>query len=186
MHPFARHGPASLSLRTQLYVWLLAPMTVLMAASSWLAYRNAVEVAHTVSERTLLGSARMIGENIGSEDGHLRAELPPAALENLQTGYGDRVYYRVDAVKEGLLSGFSAFPAHDSTRLSPEQWLSFETRFRGEPVRGVAFDQPIYPFEPDSVVVVQVATTLDAQRSLVLRLSVRSVWPQGLLLAAAA
>jgi len=180
--PFTRN---SLSLRTQLYLWLLAPMALLMIASGWIARGNAVQLAHAVSDRMLLGSARMIGESIASEAEHMGAELPPAALENLQAGYGDRVYYRVDGPKEGVLLGFSTFPAYPRA-LAPERWESFDTSFRDEPVRAVAFAQPVYPFEPDSVVVVQVATTLQAHDALVTRLWLRSLWPQALLLVAVA
>ena len=183
--PWPRGGPQTLSLKAQLYIWLLVPMLALMAASSWLAYASALEMAHTVFDRMLLGSARMIGESIGIEDGQLRAELPPAALENLQAGEGDRVYYRVDAPGEGLLAGASAFPRYGGA-LAAEEWRSFDTRFHGEPLRVLAFAQPVYPFSPSSTVVIQVATTQQGQDALAWRVWLRSVWPQALLLVAVA
>jgi two-component system sensor histidine kinase TctE len=175
----------TLSLKAQLYIWLLVPMLALMAASSWLAYASALEMAHTVFDRMLLGSARMIGESIGIEEDQLRAELPPAALENLQTGESDLVYYRVDAPGEGLLVGASAFPRYEHA-LVAEEWRSFDTRFHGEPLRALAFAQPVYPFSPSSTAVIQVATTQRAQNALARRIWLRSVWPQALLLLAVA
>ncbi|TMH03404.1 MAG: sensor histidine kinase [Betaproteobacteria bacterium] len=183
--PWLRGGPKTLSLKAQLYIWLLVPMLALIAASSWLAYASALEMAHTVFDRMLLGSARMIGESIGSEDGQLRAELPPAALENLQTGQSDRVYYRVDAPGEGLLAGASAFPRYEGA-LATEEWRSFDTHFHGEPLRVLAFAQPVYPFSPSSTVIIQVATTQQGQSALAWHIWLRSVWPQAMLLLAVA
>lgn len=173
-----------LSLKAQLYVWLLVPMLALMVASSWMAYGSALAMAHSVFDRMLLGSSRMIGESFSSDEG-LRAELPPAALENLQTGANDLVYYRVDAPQEGLLAGASGFPRYNGS-LAPEEWRSFDAQFHGEAVRAVAFAQPVYPFSTGSTVIIQVATTMRGQSALLWRIWLRSVWPQALLLVAVA
>jgi two-component system sensor histidine kinase TctE len=142
-------------------------------------------MARAAVERTLLGSARMIGEAIAAEEDPLHAELPPAALENLETGAGDRVYYRADHPARGLLLGFADFPRYRGT-LAADRWQGFETTLQGEPVHVVAFAQPVFPFDPGSAMVVQVATTQRAERALVWQLWMRSLWPPALLLGAVA
>ncbi len=173
------------SLRTQLYVWLLVPMLLLVGVSSWLAHGSATEMAQAVSDRVLLGSARMIGEAITSEEGRLHAELPPSALENLHTGERDHAYYRVDAGPDNLLLGVADFPRH-AQPLQPEQSRGYDTTYRGERVRALAYAQPVYPFGPGSVAIVQVAVTQRGLDALARRIWLRSVWPQAALLAAVA
>ncbi|RQP21879.1 sensor histidine kinase [Piscinibacter terrae] len=182
MKAWRPRGP--MRLRTQLYLWLLGPMLLLTLAGAWLSHASARDMARAAAERTLLGSARMIGEAIAAEE-DLRAELPPAALENLETAVGDRVYYRADHPQRGLLLGFADFPRYNAA-LPAEQWHGFETSLQGEPVHVVAFAQPVYPFERGSAVIVQVATTQRAERALVSQLWLRSLWPPGLLLVAVA
>jgi two-component system sensor histidine kinase TctE len=183
MKPWQPRRP--MRLRTQLYLLLLGPMLLLTLASAWLAHDSARDMARAAVERTLLGSARMIGEAIAAEEDPLHAELPPAALENLETGAGDRVYYRADHPARGLLLGFADFPRYRGT-LAADRWQGFETTLQGEPVHVVAFAQPVFPFDPGSAMVVQVATTQRAERALVWQLWMRSLWPPALLLGAVA
>jgi two-component system sensor histidine kinase TctE len=183
MKPWQPRRP--MRLRTQLYLLLLGPMLLLTLASAWLAHDSARDMARAAVERTLLGSARMIGEAIAAEEDPLHAELPPAALENLETGAGDRVYYRADHPARGLLLGFADFPRYRGT-LAADRWQGFEATLQGEPVHVVAFAQPVFPFDPGSAMVVQVATTQRAERALVWQLWMRSLWPPALLLGAVA
>jgi two-component system sensor histidine kinase TctE len=183
MKPWQPRRP--MRLRTQLYLLLLGPMLLLTLASAWLAHDSARDMARAAVERTLLGSARMIGEAIAAEEDPLHAELPPAALENLETGAGDRVYYRADHPARGLLLGFADFPRYRGT-LAADHWQGFEATLQGEPVHVVAFAQPVFPFDPGSAMVVQVATTQRAERALVWQLWMRSLWPPALLLGAVA
>ena len=50
-------------------------------SSAWFTYNNASDTATVVQDRLLLGSARMIAEQVRSDDGVLQAIIPPAALE---------------------------------------------------------------------------------------------------------
>src|SRR5712692_3642686 len=98
------------SLRTQLLVWLLVPLTLFVIFNTWVTYRNATEMATAVQDRMLLGSARIIAEQIRYEDGALITAVPPAALELFHTVSHDRVYYRIAGPKGLLLSGYAELP----------------------------------------------------------------------------
>jgi len=59
------------------------------------AYREAVRTATRVQDRLLLGSARIIAQQIQFDDGLLEVAIPPAALELFQSADQDLVYYRI-------------------------------------------------------------------------------------------
>ena len=95
------------SLRRQLLVWVLLPLAVAIAVDTWLTHRSSNETAAVVQDRLLLGSARMIAQQISFEDGSFQLQIPPAALELFQSTELDHIYYRVTTGAGKLLSGYS-------------------------------------------------------------------------------
>jgi len=69
------------SLRRQLLGWILLPFLPLAALDGWFSYRSATETATEIFDRMLVGSARIIAEQVRVEDGALQSYVPPAALE---------------------------------------------------------------------------------------------------------
>lgn len=62
----------------------------------YLSFRSADATADLVTDRTLLASARVIAEATHVDgSGTVQIDIPPAALEMFDTGYGDRVFYQV-------------------------------------------------------------------------------------------
>src|ERR1035437_3292028 len=98
------------SLQRQLLVWVLLPLAVAVAVDTWLTYQSSVETASVVQDRLLLGSARMIAQQISFEDGTFQHQIPPAALELFQSGQSDRIFYRVTTGVGQLLSGYADLP----------------------------------------------------------------------------
>ena len=151
------------SLRGQLLLWLLLPLGIFVAVSSWVTYRNAVEMATDTHDRLLLGSARMIAEQIRYDDGVFQVVVPPAALELFESGARDRVYYRVTSSAGQLLAGSvdlplpGQIPEMDAARF-------FSATFRGEPVRISAFGKSVISAPDDDLVIVEVAQTLRAHK----------------------
>ena len=103
------------SLRRQLLGWLLLPLASAVAMDAWLAYRSSVETASVVQDRLLLGSARMIAQQVSFEDGVYQNEIPPAALELFQSHESDRIYYRETTGQGQLLAGYTDLPVPSST-----------------------------------------------------------------------
>ncbi len=83
----------SSSLRRQLLAWVLLPLACAVAVDTWLTHRSSVDIASVVQDRLLLGSARMIAEQISFQNGAFEHEIPPAALELFQSQNADRIYY---------------------------------------------------------------------------------------------
>ncbi|XHS79675.1 sensor histidine kinase [Burkholderiaceae bacterium UC74_6] len=173
------------SLRSQLYVGLLAPLLILSLINSWLNYQSAIDMAQELVDQRLVGSARMIGQDIEAGEDGLRLEVPPAALENLQIAPGDRVYYRVDAEPGGLLTGSTALPRLHR-QLAHESWRGFDMEIDGSAARVVVFNQPVHVNGGTISVWIQVASTVQARNLLTRSIWWRAVWPQALLLLAVA
>lgn len=164
----------STSLRRQLLGWLLLPMLPLAALDGWFSYRSATETATEIFDRMLLGSARIIGEQVRVEDGVTQSYVPPAALELFESVYRDRVYYRITGADGHLLLGYPELPQPPST-LRPEEVAHFDATFRSEPLRLVAFAQPVFGASALNPVVVEVGQTLNGPRRLAFAIWSRTV-----------
>ena len=175
----------SSSLRRQLLAWVLLPLLSANAVDAWLTYGTAVETAALVQDRLLLGSARMIAEQISFEDGAFQHQIPPAALELFQSELPDRIFYRVTTGNGQLLSGHSNLPLPPPGQPKNAPHF-FAAEMREQPVRVVAFYQPVIGNPSALPVVVEVAQTINAQRQLTYKLWVHAVAQQLLALLLAA
>ena len=146
------------SLRARLLLWLLIPLSVLAILNVWFSRREAWLTATMVQDRLLLGSARIIAQQIQYEEGQLEVAIPPAALELFQSTDQDRVYYRIASGKGVLLSGYSELPPPPNS-LRPEESLYFRAQVREQAVRVVAYAQPVFAAPGEGPVVIEVAQT---------------------------
>jgi len=89
------------NLRRQLLSWLVVPALGAIAMDMGVIYQSAADTAAQVQDRLLLGSARMMAEQIRFEDGLFQHVIPPAALELFQAEDQDRIYFSVAIVKGG-------------------------------------------------------------------------------------
>jgi two-component system sensor histidine kinase TctE len=165
---------SSTSLRRQLLGWLLLPLLPLAALDAWFSYRGATETATEIFDRMLLGSARIIGEQVRIEDGVLQSYVPPAALEMFESVYRDRVYYRIAGADGHLLLGYPELPKPPHA-LVAEEVMHFDATFRSEPLRLAAFAQPVFGAAGLDPVVVEVGQTLNGPRRLAFDIWSRSV-----------
>jgi two-component system sensor histidine kinase TctE len=156
----------SLSLRSRLLLWLLVPLAASAVLGLGLAHREARNTAARVQDRLLLGSARIIAQQIRYEDGLLEVAIPPAALELFRSGDQDEVFYRIASAKGLLLSGYAEVPPPPG-RLRPEESIQFDAVVRDQPVRVVGYAQPVFAAPDESPVVIEVAQTLHGRARLV-------------------
>jgi len=170
------------SLRAQLLAWVLVPLACAVAVDGWITYRNARETATVVQDRLLLGSARIIAEQLRFEEGEIQDHVPPSALELFQSGQSDRVYYRVTTAAGQLLSGYGEVPL-PAVELQPEVPSYFDTSVRSMPVRVVAYSQPVVGPQGAQPVLVQIAQTLRGHDELARSLWIDAVGQQLLILA---
>ncbi|MDQ6766811.1 MAG: sensor histidine kinase N-terminal domain-containing protein, partial [Candidatus Eremiobacteraeota bacterium] len=172
------------SLRAQLLAWLLGPLALYAVISAWFTYGNARETATVVQDRLLLGSARMIAQQVRYDDGAPQAVIPPAALELFQSSTSDRVYYRIASANGALLAGYGELPL-PQIPVGVEESVHFDAVFRGEPVRAVAFAQPVFAAPEKGPVLIEVAQTLQSRTALTHQIWAHTVRQQLLILALA-
>jgi two-component system sensor histidine kinase TctE len=129
------------SLRFQLVIGLLLPLSAVALLQLAVAYQTAHAIAGRVTDTLLLASARSIAEHVSFGEGGIEAVVPPSALGIFDLGYGDRVFYRVETSEGRLLAGYPELPV--PTRRTPSDPEYVNTAFHGEAIRMVSVTQPI-------------------------------------------
>jgi two-component system, OmpR family, sensor histidine kinase TctE len=158
------------SLRRRLAIPIIAALLIFFAVDSITLYRNTLESINTAYDRTLLASARAIGDTVQFESGRLIVSLPYAALEVFEADTRSRMVYRVSDFDGGFLSGHADLPKN--MRGIPQRptyaaLVSFyEDTFQNEPVRVAALLQPVNTPDGYRMVTVQVAETLELRHTL--------------------
>ncbi|ERM00978.1 histidine kinase [Brucella intermedia 229E] len=129
----------------------------------------------------LTASARAIGEATAASHNAIDAVIPPVALEMFSTGYGDRVYYRVETSDGRLLAGFPDLPMPAViTNYDP---LHYEGTYRDRPLRLVVLRHPVAaPSTLPQAVDVVVGVTLAGYTAMQRELWLNSVLEQSLLI----
>ncbi|OUM00335.1 sensor histidine kinase [Variovorax sp. JS1663] len=178
------------SLRARLLVGILAPVALFIVINSVSLYRQSLAAATTAYDRTLLASAKTIGEQLDVEGydelASLRAIVPYSALEAFEADNKSRMYYRVSALDGEMISGFAELPFWRG-RLPDRPPYSalvdfYDARFREQPVRVAVLLQPVASARGRGMAVVQVAETLELRETLVRKLLVDMLWRQLVLL----
>lgn len=171
----------SQSLRAQLVSWIVIPLIIVAGINLWTAWRASENMAGIVSDRMLTASARAIGEATAASHNAIDAVIPPVALEMFSTGYGDRVYYRVETSDGRLLAGFPDLPMPaEITNYDP---LHYEGTYRDRPLRLVVLRHPVAaPSTLPQAVDVVVGVTLAGYTAMQRELWLNSVLEQSLLI----
>lgn len=166
------------SLRARLLRWLLLPLGVLWvvdAVHTFLTVRAAINAAY---DRSLYASALAISERVTLTGTVPSVDIPPLALEVLDTASQERLFYRVAYRREGggetFLTGYADLPRRPS---APEGAVYYDATYRGDPVRVSALATR-YPTDPPTSVLVQVAETVGGRGSRTRELVMREALAQ--------
>jgi two-component system sensor histidine kinase TctE len=160
------------SLRSTLLLWLLLPLAAVTALDTWVTFESATRTATLVQDRLLLGSARSIAERVQVSNGQIVVTIPPAAIELLDAGFQDRVYYRVVDSAGKLLAGNEELGSSLPTATGgPEEWVAFDSVLRNQDVRVVTFSQPLFEALNRGPVLIEVAQTLHGRAEFA-----RTIW----------
>ncbi|HSW26442.1 MAG TPA: sensor histidine kinase N-terminal domain-containing protein, partial [Burkholderiaceae bacterium] len=174
-----------LRLRSLLLRWLLIPSLLLWAGGFALGYWRSLAQANEAFDRTLLGSALVLGEHLLIDGGEVVADLPHAALEMLRTDAQDRVFYRVSLLDGGRqVTGYEDLPAPPGPAAAEPSF--YDAEYRGQTVRIVALRHTLLDGSGRRQLLVQVAETLDARHALTRRMVLQAALVQLLLICAAA
>ena len=158
------------SLRGRLLAWVMLPLAGAVVFDGIVSRQNAEATATVVQDRLLLGSARIVAEQLRFEDGSIQDPIPPAALELFQSSDTDHVYYRVVTSDGRTVTGYPEFQL-STARLQPETSQFFDTTVRGQKVRAVIYLQPVLTETGIQPVRVQIAQTLQGRSTLA-----KSLW----------
>jgi two-component system sensor histidine kinase TctE len=178
--------PSISSLRARLLTGILAPIALFIVINSASLYRQSLTAATTAYDRTLLASAKTIGEQLDVEGydeiATLRAVVPYAALEAFEADSQSRMYYRVSTLGGEMVSGFAELPFWRGTLPDRSPYAAlvdfYDDVFRGTPVRVAVLLQPVAGERGRGMAVVQVAETLELRETLARQLLIDTLWRQ--------
>jgi len=180
------------SLRRQLLLGILLPTVAVVALNTVMLYRQALAAADTAYDRTLLATAKSLGEQLGLVEPpsggapHVAATVPYSALEAFEADSRSRLFYRVLGFDGEVVSGFDDLPPPD--RRLPDRGVYaalvhfYDARYRGEPVRMAVLLQPVASAGAQGMATVQVAETLELRQALARQILIDTAWRQALLL----
>ncbi|MBB1601541.1 sensor histidine kinase [Variovorax sp. UMC13] len=178
------------SLRARLLLGILVPVAVVIAINSVSLYRQSLAAATLAYDRTLLASAKTIGEQldvVGYDDAAvLRAVVPYSALEAFEADNQSRMYYRVSSMRGEMISGFDELPFWRGQLPIRPPYASlvdfYDAEFRAHPVRVAVLLQPVASSTGRGMAVVQVAETLELRETLARKLLLDTLWRQAVLM----
>jgi len=184
-----RAAGATVSLRKYLFLGILLPIGLFILVDTFSLYRQALAAVNTAYDRTLLASAKTIGEHITAQgegaDAQLRADVPYAVLESFEADNRSRMAYRISTIQGELIDGFNELPAwrgHLPDRGPYAALVDFyDDTFRGDPVRVAVLLQPISMKRARAMAMVQVAETLELRRTLARQILIDTLWRQAAL-----
>ncbi len=175
--------PETPSLRRKLLAWLLAPLLVLWAVGSVVAYFLAINFANVAYDRALFESTRSLAEQVRIVEDKAIVELPRAAMEILLSDVNDRVYFKVTGRRGQLVAGDSSLPAPGESFVA-DLPVFHDGFMHGNKVR-IASLYTILPEDPRPVLV-QVAETLNKRHILANEILAGMILPQLVLILLAA
>ncbi|MDQ0454417.1 sensor histidine kinase [Rhizobium paknamense] len=142
------------SLRAQLLAWIMVTLMGVVGFNLYSGLLQARATASLVTDRILLGSARTIAEAVRVDaSGTIEVDIPPAALEIFDTGYGDRVYYRVMTPWGNLVAGYGDLQEPDV------EGRGQDIVFRNSNLRALMITHPLVGLPAEYRVSVTVAVT---------------------------
>jgi two-component system sensor histidine kinase TctE len=148
---------------------------VVEAGHGFLTVRAALNAAY---DRSLYASALAISERITLTGTLPTVDIPPLALEVLDTATQERLFYRVSYRSEGAEVFLTGYPDLPQPALVGDGPVYYDALYRGEAVRGSVL-RTRFPTEPPVSVVVQVAETVGGRgtrtRELVAREAVAQI-----------
>ena len=175
-----------LSLRRYLLLGILIPVICFVLIDSFILYRQTLSGINTAYDRTLLASAKSIGEqlDVAGEGAlaKLTVRVPYAALEAFEADNRSRMFYRVTGFSGELVSGFDDIPDWRGKIADKPPYAAlvdfYDDNVRGQAVRVAVLLQPVAGMQGQGVAVIQVAETLELRESLTREIMLATLWRQ--------
>ncbi|MFM2276122.1 MAG: hypothetical protein RL211_1994 [Pseudomonadota bacterium] len=179
----------SLSVRRHLLIGILVPIALFVLVDTVTLYRQALSAVNIAYDRTLLASAKSIGELLDVQgegvDAVFQAAVPYAALEAFEADNRSRMVYRISNVKGDLIDGeldLAAWQGDIPDRGPYAALVDFyDDQFRGDAVRVAVLLQPVASQRGRGMATIQVAETLELRRTLARQILIDTLWRQTIL-----
>ena len=177
------------SLRRTLLLGILLPVLGFVGVNSVGVYRQALKVADTAYDRTLLASAKSIGEllEISGDAGspRLKSTVVYSALEPFEADNRSRMFFKVTGFAGEIVTGFDDLPAARTDAAETNLYAAlvsfYDDRYLGVPVRMAVLLQPVAGLGGQGMATIQVAETLELRHTLARQLLIDTLWQQALL-----
>lgn len=162
------------SLRKSLLLGILIPILLFVAVDTISLYRQALSAVNTAYDRTLLASAKAIGELLHIEgqgsEARLRAQVPYSALEAFEADNRSRMSYRVSNALGQWVDGEQDLAVWTGQLPQQGPYAAlvdfYDDTFRGDAVRVAVLLQPVASGRERTMAMVQVAETLELRHTL--------------------
>ena len=184
-----RADMGGISLRRYLLLGILIPVALFIAVDTVSLYRQALAAVNTAYDRTLLATAKSIGELLEvegeGEQARFRTSVPYSALEAFEADNRSRMVYRVSNVRGELIDGWADLrPWHG--RLPDQGPYAalvdfYDDVLNGDPVRVAVLLQPVASVGGRGMATIQVAETLELRHTLARQILTDTLWRLGLL-----
>ncbi|HEY2927563.1 sensor histidine kinase [Piscinibacter sp.] len=179
-----------LSLRSQLMLGILLPVVAIVVINTVSLYRQALRAADTAYDRTLLASAKSIGELLevtgAGDQARLRATVLYSALEPFEADNRSRMFYKVTGFAGEMVSGFDDIAPWRGTLPVKGPYAAlvdfYDDVYRGDPVRVAVLLQPVAGVHGQGMATIQVAETLELRRTLARQILIDTLWRQAALI----
>ena len=171
-------------------VGILVPIGLFVVMDTFSLYRQALGAVNIAYDRTLLASAKAIGELL-EEDGEgpqaqIHAHIPYSALEPFEADNRSRMAYRVSDAKGQWIDGAQDLPTWTGTLPNQGPYAAlvdfYDDQFRGDPVRVAVLLQPVASGRGRAMATVQVAETLELRHTLARQILLDTLQRQALLI----
>lgn len=147
------------SLKSRLIVWVFMPIALIVVIDLIGTYHSTEQIATTIQQQLLHGSAKMISEQLVFGDDGYEISVPPAAFELFENKFKDRVFYSVRSKDGKLISGVDELAPYDGDAVI-EQDHYFLARLHGEVVRVIVYVHALPDSSTGDYAITQVAQTL--------------------------
>lgn len=183
--------PASRSLRRHLLLGILIPVGLFILIDTIGLYQQAFSAVNTAYDRTLLASAKSIGEHIKAEGSgsatQLHATVPYSALEPFEADNRSRMVYRISTTQGQLIDGFKDLAVWQGKLPDQGPYAAlvdfYDDTYRGDAVRVAVLLQPVAMGKARAMAVVQVAETLELRQTLARQILMDTLLRQAALIA---
>jgi two-component system sensor histidine kinase TctE len=172
--------PVEPALQRKLLAWLLGPLLALLVLDMLLTYFTSLGFSNQAYDRALHEIAKEVFLHLRHDGTRVQLDMSAGTERILLVDQDDRLFYKVLTEDGSVIGGDSGIPA--PPRLKSEQPAFYDSVLRGEPVRMVAERMTLDAGGKRSLVVVQVAETLNKRDRLARDIRASVFIPQLLLI----